>query len=112
MYLLLKNTNGLPKIQISNYVQRWYIMSLLLRRYSGSSETIIDHDLKRIAEKGFVNYFNEIESTQLNNDFWNSVLIQDLETSNIWHHLTSYTVLHKLRIKHIHYFHHQKRLNL
>lgn len=82
MYLLLKNTNGLPKMQISNYVQRWYIMSLLLRRYSGSSETIIDHDLKRIAEKGFVNYFNEIESTQLNNDFWNSVLIQDLETSN------------------------------
>ena len=57
-------------------------MSLLLRRYSGSSETIIDHDLKRIAEKGFVNYFNEIETTQLNNDFWNSVLIQDLETSN------------------------------
>ncbi len=82
MYLLLKQENIMPKTQISNYIQRWYIMSLLLRRYSGSSETIIDQDLKRIKEKGFVNYFNEIESTQLNNDFWNSILIHDLETSN------------------------------
>lgn len=82
VYLLLKMKKEIPNTQISNYVQRWYIMSLLLRRYSGSSETIIDQDLKRIEERGFIEYFNELEKTQLNNDFWNSILIHDLETSN------------------------------
>lgn len=82
IYLLLKNDKSLPKTHISNYVQRWYIMSLLLKRYSGSSESVIDQDIKRIQEKGFIDYFNEIMDSQLNKDFWNSTLLMDLETNN------------------------------
>ncbi len=81
VYLLLKRQKNIPKAQICNYVQRWYVMSLLLERYSGSSETTIDRDLKRINDKGFVNYFDEIES-QLNKTFWDNFLPNKLETSN------------------------------
>ncbi|MBE6140033.1 MAG: DUF262 domain-containing protein [Firmicutes bacterium] len=82
IYLLLKDDANIKNADIKTYVQKWYIMSILTKRYSASSETRIDQDIKNIQEKGFLNYFNEIESSILNSEFWKIQLVQDLETSS------------------------------
>lgn len=40
-------------------------------------------DIKRIKERGFLNYFKEVEAANLSDTFWNIALVQYLETSAI-----------------------------
>lgn len=82
MYLNLRNSNVVDKVEICSYVQRWFVMSFLTGRYSGSSESMLDQDVKRINERSFVEYFRELESSQLNNDFWNTSLVSSLDSSS------------------------------
>lgn len=82
IYLLLKENKEVKSVEIKSYVRRWYIMSVLSGRYSASSETTLDQDIKHISEKGFKTYFNELEQLVLNNDYWNTILVQDLESSS------------------------------
>ena len=55
----------------------------LTSRYITSPETVMDMDISRIAEKGFVEYFKEIEEANLSDVFWKIGLVQNLETSAI-----------------------------
>ena len=57
--------------------------STLTSRYITSPETMMDIDIRRIKEKGFVSYFNELEEANLSDAFWNVALVQNLETSAI-----------------------------
>jgi len=41
----------MPEAKIQHYVKRWLVMSLLIGRYSGSAESMIDDDIKQINEK-------------------------------------------------------------
>ena len=43
----------------------------------------MDLDIRRIAEKGFKEYFNEMEESNLSETFWEVGLVQNLETSAI-----------------------------
>ena len=54
-------------------------MSTLTGRYISSPETAMDHDLRRIKDKGFLVYLSEVEQT-LSDTFWNIELVQKLET--------------------------------
>ena len=83
LYLLLNTDPSIDKIQIKHYVIKWYVMTTLTSRYITSPETVMDMDIKRIKEKGFLNYFNEVESANLSDTFWNIALVQNLETSVI-----------------------------
>ena len=83
LYLMLKNTNGIDKTQIKRYVSKWYVFSTLTSRYITSPETVMDFDIKRIAEKGFLRYLSEMEEANLSETFWEIGLVQDLETSAI-----------------------------
>jgi hypothetical protein len=80
LYLLLLNDATIEKTKVKNYVQRWYVMSTLTGRYISSPETAMDHDLRRIKDKGFLVYLSEVEQT-LSDTFWNIELVQKLETS-------------------------------
>lgn len=82
MYLNIRRNNLVDKIEICSYIQKWYIMSLLTGRYSSSSESMLDQDVRRVNERGFVEYFRELERTQLNNEYWNTLLIHSLESSS------------------------------
>ena len=83
LYLLLNADPSIDKTQIKHYVIKWYVMTTLTSRYITSPETVMDMDIKRIKEKGFLNYFNEVESANLSDTFWNIALVQNLETSVI-----------------------------
>jgi len=66
---------------IERYVRRWFVMSILLGRYSASPESQMDSDIRNIHEKGIERSLDDIETAYLSDSFWDSGLIQRLTTS-------------------------------
>ncbi len=83
LYLMLLDDSTIPNAQIKRYVQKWFVMSTLTSRYIGSPETVMDRDMRTIAEKGFINFLSEVEASALSDTFWNITLPQNLETSSV-----------------------------
>ena len=83
LYLILSKNNLVDKAQIKRYISKWYVFSTLTSRYITSPETVMDLDIRRISEKGFIEYFYEMEAANLSDAFWDVGLVQDLETSAI-----------------------------
>ena len=83
LYLTLKEDGSIPSTDVKRWVQRWYVMSVLTGRYSGSSESIMDRDMRGIADRGFVSFYNEIAASQLSDNFWSVTLPQSLTTTSI-----------------------------
>ena len=83
VYLKLKFSNEVAKTDIKKYVSKWFAMSVLTGRYSGSPESVMDKDIRNINEKGVVQYLSEIEQSDLSDAFWNVTLVQKLESSII-----------------------------
>ncbi len=81
LYLYLRDHN-ISEVDSQKYVKRWLIMSLLTYRYSGSSETVIDKDIKRISELGIDTYLATIEKSDLSASFWDVKLVNDLVSSS------------------------------
>ncbi|MCG8883009.1 DUF262 domain-containing protein [Tenacibaculum finnmarkense] len=82
LYLKLRN-EGMPEPEIQHYTKRWLIMSLLISRYSGSSESMIDEDIKQINEKGIAKYLEQMEQNHLGQGFWEFGLVSQLESSSV-----------------------------
>ena len=83
LYLMLLKDPTIPNEQIKRYVQKWFVMSTLTARYIGSPETVMDRDMRAIAEKGFINFLTEVEASALSDTFWKVTLPQNLESSSI-----------------------------
>ena len=82
VYLKLMLTGEVDKTQIKHYVAKWFVMSVLTGRYSGSAETVMDRDIRNINAKGVVACLKEIEAAELSNAFWKVGLVQRLDTSS------------------------------
>lgn len=83
LYLMLLDDSTIPNAQIKRYVQKWFVMSMLTSRYIGSPETVMDRDMRSIAEKGFLNFLADVEASSLSDTFWKITLPQNLETSSV-----------------------------
>ena len=83
LYLMLLDDPTIPNAQIKRYVQKWFVMSTLTSRYIGSPETVMDRDMRSIAEKGFLNFLADVEASSLSDTFWTITLPQNLETSSV-----------------------------
>lgn len=82
VYLVLRSQS--PKVdssKIESHVRKWFVMSTLTGRYSGSPESSFDYDIKRIDEMGFTKYIEEVEAAELSDAFWNAGLPQQMNTS-------------------------------
>lgn len=77
------NDISMDKAAIKRLVQKWFILSTLTSRYSGSAESQLDRDIRMIEEKGFKSFFEEVEASVLSETFWNVTLLQSLETTSI-----------------------------
>ena len=82
VFLKLILSNEVDKVEIKRYVSKWFVMSILTGRYSGSPESKMDMDIRNMNEKGVVRYLKEIEEAELSDAFWNYGLVQRLETPN------------------------------
>ena len=65
---------------IEKYVQKWFVMSLLTGRYSSSSETVFENDVRGMSN--FEEYFDGVVQSELSDTFWNVVLVRELEKSS------------------------------
>lgn len=83
LYLTLREDPSIPATDVKRWVQRWYVMSVLTGRYSGSSESIMDRDIRRIAEQGFIPFYEEVAASRLSDTFWEVELPQNLVTTSV-----------------------------
>lgn len=80
VYLHLRD-QGVPSAQIERWVRRWFVMSILTSRYSGSPESTFDQDIRQINELGFAEYLQRVENAELSEGFWEFGLPQQLESA-------------------------------
>lgn len=80
LYLKLKSQNYHPA-DIEKYVRRWFLLSVLTSRYSGSAESEFDADIKSISTKDFKKYLQAVQDAELSDAFWSIALVQKLDTS-------------------------------
>ncbi len=80
VYLILKEQGTKPE-KIERLVRRWYVMSVLTGRYSGSPESKFDLDIRRINETSVEQRLLDIEDGELSAAFWEASIIQSLNTS-------------------------------
>ena len=83
LYLTLRGDKSVPATDVKRWVQRWYVMSVLTGRYSGSPESIMDRDMRCIADQGFIPFYEEIAASRLADTFWDVTLPQDLATTSM-----------------------------
>lgn len=81
LYLSLRS-KGMDETKIQNLVKRWFVLSILTGRYSGSSESAIERDSKQILEKGIEAYLSQIEQAELDDGFWTYRIVNDLDSSS------------------------------
>ncbi len=80
VYLKLRS-KGIDQGLVEIYVRKWFVYSILTGRYSGSSESLYDYDIKQIEDKSFEHYLQEKEDAELSEAFWDINLVQRLDTS-------------------------------
>jgi len=73
---------GLAADDIERLVRRWYAMSILTARYTGSPETAFDFDIRQIEAQGLRSYADAVIATELPESFWLGMLPQLMETSS------------------------------
>ncbi len=68
--------------ELERLVRRWYVMSVLRGRYTGSPETAFDFDMRQIEARGLAAYTDAVIETELSSSFWSTVLPQEMDTSS------------------------------
>ena len=81
LYLLLRSSGTAPAA-IESAVRRWFVMSTLTGRYSGSPETTFDTDIRQMHEQGFDRYASAVFAGVLSEAFWQTLLPQQMNTSS------------------------------
>lgn len=82
LFLKLREKGENPSL-IEKCVQRWFVMSLLTGRYSGSPESQFDFDIKQVSKDGAEKILQSIEDGQLSDAFWSAQLIQELDKASV-----------------------------
>lgn len=75
-------SDGLPADDVERMVRRWYVMSILTGRYSGSPETSFDFDIRQIETYGVQAYTGTVIENELPASFWTGMLPQLMDTSS------------------------------
>lgn len=78
LYLILHDSKEVSVSEIKRLVQRWYVLSVLTGRYSGSPESAFAKDLRQIGENGVVKTLENMEAAILSENFWNVQIPQNL----------------------------------
>lgn len=80
LYLTLRE-QGVPQHDIESWVRRWFVMSTLTGRYSSSPESNFDYDIRQIYDQGFPQFAKAIETGELSDAYWDSLLPSEMNTS-------------------------------
>ena len=67
---------GMPAADLERLVRRWYAMSILRGRYTGSPETAFDFDIRQVEAGGLASYADAVIENELPVSFWTGMLPQ------------------------------------
>src|SRR4051812_14356313 len=82
LYLRLRADETITEGERKRIVRRWFVMSMLTQRHSGSFESTWEQDIRRIGAVGAAAYLKQIEESELTDGFWNVALPANLETTS------------------------------
>jgi hypothetical protein len=74
---------GVAAAELEQLVRRWFAMSVLRGRYSGSPESQFDSDIRQIESRGVKAVVETVISAELPESFWTGMLPQFMTTSSI-----------------------------
>lgn len=74
---------GVPAAELEQLVRRWFAMSVLRGRYSGSPESTFDYDIRQIESRGVKAVVDTVIPAELPDSFWTGMLPQFMATSSI-----------------------------
>ena len=77
LYLTLRS-HKMPLSDIEKAVRKWFVVSVLTGRYSGSPESSFDYDIRQIHEQGFDAYGSAVFAGEMSDAYWNSLLPQEI----------------------------------
>lgn len=80
LYLFLRD-RGVADADIERQVRKWFVMSVLTGRYSGSAETMLDVDIRQLHERGVGPYAENLFRGELSDAFWDTLLPEAMNTS-------------------------------
>lgn len=85
MFLIGKYDFNVDLFTLKNIIARWFFMTSLTSRYSGSPETTMESDLARLraahTSEEFVATLEQIIQQTFTADYWNISLVEHLKTS-------------------------------
>lgn len=81
LYLTLRS-QGKAAADIESAVRRWFVMSALTGRYSGSPESTFDFDIRQMHEQGFDAFGPATFAGELSDAYWSALLPQEMNTSS------------------------------
>jgi hypothetical protein len=73
---------NLPAADLERLVRRWYVMSVLRGRYTGSPESAFDFDIRQVEARGLAAYAEAVIENELPESFWTGMLPQLMDTSS------------------------------
>ncbi|MGX1696376.1 GmrSD restriction endonuclease domain-containing protein [Microbacterium keratanolyticum] len=82
LYLRLRADNELSEGERKRIVRRWFVLSMLTGRHSGSFESTWEQDIRRIGQQGAAEYLRQVEDAELTDGFWDVALPNALETTS------------------------------
>ncbi|MDR1924525.1 MAG: DUF262 domain-containing protein [Planctomycetaceae bacterium] len=80
VYLKLKELKY-AEADIGKYVCRWFVYTILTGHFSRGAESSFDKDIRHISTKPFDQLLKEHEDATLSDTYWNTTLVQNLDTS-------------------------------
>jgi hypothetical protein len=75
-------TESMPADELERLVRRWYAMTILRGRYTGSPETAFDLDIRQVAARGLAEYAGSVIDNELPDSYWTGMLPQLMDTSS------------------------------
>jgi hypothetical protein len=85
LYLIGRTEFQIPEFDLRAVIARWFFMSAVTGRFTGSPESAMEFDLARLRgitkKEDFIAALNNVCEVTLTNDFWSVTLPNDLATS-------------------------------
>lgn len=86
LYMIGRSEYKVPEFDLRRVIARWFFMSAVTGRFTGSPESAMEFDLARLRDvntaDGFIKTLSQICDIALTNDFWAVSLPNDLATSS------------------------------
>ncbi len=86
LYLIGRTEYNVPEFELRQALARWFFMSSVTGRFTGSPESAMEFDLAKLRDidtaDGFLRMLGHVCEITLTSDFWNVSLPNDLATSS------------------------------